>query len=70
MATKIELNIEGMTCDHCVNAVKGALEGVPGVESATVSLDEKHAVVNGAIDDPKPLIAAIEEEGYEATVSA
>jgi copper chaperone len=71
MATEhIVLSVEGMTCDHCVNAVKGALEGVPGVENAIVSLDDKRAEVSGNVADKGALIAAIEEEGYEASVVA
>jgi copper chaperone len=67
MATQtVQLTITGMTCDHCVNAVTGALQGVPGVKEAKVSLDEKSAVVTGDAVDPAALVAAVEEEGYEA----
>jgi copper chaperone len=67
MATQtVQLTITGMTCDHCVNAVTGALQGVPGVTEARVSLDEKLAVVTGDAVDPAALVAAVEEEGYEA----
>jgi copper chaperone CopZ len=58
-----------MTCDHCVNAVKGALEAVPGVASAMVNLDAKEARVSGQVIDKAALVAAIEEEGYEAAVA-
>jgi copper chaperone len=68
MATTIELNIEGMTCDHCVNAVTGALQEVPGVKAAKVDLDSKSASVEGEQVDVQALIAAVEEEGYEAAV--
>jgi copper chaperone CopZ len=54
-----------MTCMHCVGAVTKALENVPGVESAAVSLDDKQAVVTGNADTAA-LLAAIKEEGYEA----
>lgn len=66
MATTIELNITGMTCDHCVNAVTGALKDVDGVTDAVVSLDEKRATVTAESVDIAKLIAAVEEEGYEA----
>ncbi|MCA9821777.1 MAG: heavy-metal-associated domain-containing protein [Dehalococcoidia bacterium] len=69
MAEEIVLNVEGMTCDHCVNAVKGALEGVPGVASATVNLEAKEARVAGEVADKATLIAAIKEEGYEAAIA-
>lgn len=60
-----ELNITGMTCDHCQRAVKGALESVEGVQSASVDLDVGLACVDGEVD-MDALIAAVEEEGYQA----
>jgi copper chaperone len=67
MAQTIELSITGMTCDHCVNAVTGALKSVPGVQDVVVSLAEKAARVTGENLDPAKLIEAVKEEGYEAT---
>ncbi len=58
-----ELEIDGMTCGHCVAGVKRALEAVPGVVSAEVSLAEGRAHVKG--DAPRgALQAAVEDEGY------
>lgn len=37
--------IEGMMCQHCVKHVQEALNAVPGVKSATVSLENNNAVV-------------------------
>jgi copper chaperone len=68
MAQTIELNVTGMTCDHCVHAVTEAVRQVAGVDEVTVSLDEKSAVVRGGPIDVARVIAAIEEEGYEAAV--
>ncbi len=67
MATTIELDITGMTCDHCVNSVTNALKEVPGVTEAVVSLDEKQAKVTAESVDVQALIEAVEEEGYTAT---
>lgn len=65
----IELKISGMTCGHCVKAVTEALAEVPGVEHVVeVSLERGVARVEGDADSGK-LIAAVEEEGYEATVA-
>ncbi|NIR62021.1 MAG: hypothetical protein GWO02_22320 [Gammaproteobacteria bacterium] len=61
------LKVTGMTCGHCVSAVTRALEKVPGVEKADVSLDEARAVVTGADDVAiDALVKAVEAEGYEA----
>jgi len=49
---KKTLSIEGMSCQHCAMRVKGALEGVAGVESAEVELGAKRATVLGpSLDD-------------------
>ena len=60
-----ELNITGMTCDHCQRAVKEALESGEGVQSASVDLDMGVARVDGEAD-LEALMAAVEEEGYQA----
>jgi copper chaperone len=65
----LKLKVEGMTCNHCVMAVKKALLKVPGVERAEVSLERGEALVEGNAD-PKALIQAVEEEGYRAEVAA
>lgn len=44
----IDLGIGGMTCDDCVVHVATALEAVPGVESATVDLAARSAVVKAS----------------------
>jgi copper chaperone len=63
----ITLKVSGMTCDHCVMAVSKALAKVPGVEAADVSLEKAQAVVKGSAD-AQVLIAAVKEEGYEASL--
>lgn len=65
----IKLNITGMSCEHCVKAVNQALSEVSGVDKVVeVSLERGEARVEGQAD-VKALIAAIEEEGYEARVA-
>lgn len=63
-----KLNIEGMTCDHCVEAVKGALERTPGVEKAQVDLDAGQAMVEGS-GDVQTMLQAVEAEGYRASLN-
>jgi copper chaperone len=58
-------DIEGMSCDHCVRAVRSALESLPGVESVNVRIghvDVKLSADAGTSRDA--LVDAIEEEGY------
>ena len=62
----IELKIKGMTCQHCVKAVRDALAAVPGVtEVESVSLDDGSATVKGSVQADR-LIAAVRGAGYEA----
>jgi copper chaperone len=64
----MRIKVDGMTCNHCVMAVKKALEQTPGVERVVeVSLDRGEAIVEGR-PDPQAVVAAIEEEGYRAEV--
>ena len=63
----LTLKITGMTCEHCVRATTQALEKVPGVERAEVTLEPGSALVLGDAD-PLALIAAVGEAGYEAEI--
>jgi copper chaperone CopZ len=60
--------VEGMTCEGCVETVKSALEAIPGVKSAAVSLKEKKAtVVADEAQVPSSKIeSAVNEAGYKA----
>ena len=62
------LQIEGMSCNHCVMRVKKALESISEVKLAEVILDEKQAKVDidGAVDEGI-LKQAVEEAGYQVT---
>jgi copper chaperone len=66
----IKLRVTGMTCGHCEMAVKKALGAVPGVEKViAVDRTKEEALVEGQ-PDPQALIAAIQEEGYQAETVA
>jgi len=58
-----------MTCDDCIQTVTDALEAVPGVRSAEVSLEQRSARV--AVDpsvEPDRLTVAVRASGYNAFV--
>lgn len=57
------VKITGMTCGHCVAAVKSALQAVPGIKSFDVKIGEATIESDGALD-PAAVKGAIEEEGY------
>jgi copper chaperone CopZ len=67
MGKTLLFDVKGMTCDNCVHHVTEAAKGVQGVTAAHVDLANSSAKVEGDFD-PKQVIAAIEEEGYEAAV--
>jgi copper chaperone CopZ len=69
MSKTIVFDVKGMTCDNCVHHVTEAVKGVDGVKDAQVSLAANSAKVEGDFDE-KSIIAAIEEEGYEAAVAS
>ena len=63
----VVLDIEGMTCASCVQRVERALEGVPGVEAASVNLATRTATVLGEPDGSlAPLVEAVRGVGYGA----
>lgn len=63
---KKKIIVEGMSCGHCVNHVKTALEELSGVNSVSVDLASKTAVVEASSEvDNADIKAAIEEAGYE-----
>lgn len=61
----VRISIEGMTCNHCANAVRRALLESPGVASAEVDLKRGEAVVAGNGYDPAQLTKAVESLGYK-----
>ncbi|MGB5892511.1 MAG: cation transporter [Thermoanaerobaculia bacterium] len=66
----IKLKIEGMSCDHCVQAVIRALAAVPGVTQVVeVSLERGEAIVDGEAAFEQ-LAAAVREEGYQVERAA
>ncbi|KYH29999.1 MULTISPECIES: heavy-metal-associated domain-containing protein [Clostridium] len=62
---KKRLNIEGMSCNHCVMHVKNALMEVEGVRNVEVNLDKNFAIVEGENLEDSKMISAIEDAGYD-----
>jgi copper ion binding protein len=60
------LKIKGMSCAHCVQHVKEALEALAGVKSTDVNLENKSAKVeHGDEVSLATLSAAVIEAGYD-----
>ena len=62
----ITLAVEGMTCNHCRQTVRGAILAVPGVEEAEVDLEGRRALVRGIDVDIDLLCQAVRDAGYQA----
>ena len=62
------LAVHGMTCEHCVKAVRRAIEAVPGVRETNVELAAGRATVkaDGASVTTARLENAVGEAGYAA----
>lgn len=69
---QVVLQLRGMTCGGCVASVTRALERVPGVRRAVVTLDPPRAVIDrdpGAAGTPA-LIEAAANAGFDAEIAA
>lgn len=65
---RLELQIAGMTCSHCVEAVRRSLLECTGVVSVDVNLQRGRAVVLGDDLDQQQLVTAVAELGYAPNV--
>jgi len=60
------INVDGMTCSHCVNAIKNAVLALAGVTAVDVDLANKTvAVTYGETVSAADIKNAIEEQGYD-----
>lgn len=62
------INVEGMSCDHCVQTITKAVMDVQGVKVVSVNLEGKQVSVDydereGAL---KEITGAIAEAGFQA----
>ncbi len=62
---KKTFTVEGMSCQHCVKAVKNALSHLEGVRLVEVDLATKKVEVEGDNLQDVLLKEAIEDAGYE-----
>lgn len=65
----IQVSVEGMTCEGCQNTVKGAITGIPGVDSAMASFTDGRAFAgyDETTPDTAAIRAAITGAGYKVT---
>ena len=69
LAARVEVDVVGMTCGMCVEAITKELKATDKAENISVSLDDKKArfteVKNKKLSDSE-IKSAIKKAGYEA----
>jgi copper chaperone CopZ len=65
----VTLKIDGMSCDHCVRAVRQALEDLPQVDIQSVEIGRASLRYDNDSTDVERILAAIQEAGYGAETS-
>jgi copper chaperone len=68
--TQATLDIQGMSCSHCLNAVNRALAALPGVEIESVRMGRADVRFDEKVTDAGRLEAAVADAGYQAKVRA
>uniref|UniRef100_A0A8D2CVJ1 Copper-transporting ATPase 1 n=1 Tax=Sciurus vulgaris TaxID=55149 RepID=A0A8D2CVJ1_SCIVU len=65
------INIDGMTCNSCVQSIEGVISKKTGVKSIRVSLANSNGTVeyDPLLTSPETLREAIEDMGFDATLS-
>ena len=61
------LNVDGITCEHCVDTIKEAVEILDGVLRVDVDIAQKQVVVefDEKMAKPEDLIDKVEEVGFK-----
>ncbi len=61
----VRLQVKGMSCQHCVRAVEGAIRSLDDASRVTVDLPSGTVEVDSTRLERDAIAAAIREEGYE-----
>jgi copper chaperone len=64
---RVTLNITGMSCGHCLNAVNQALGRLPGVQIESVRIGRADLQYDETVTDPDAISRAIADAGYQAS---
>jgi copper chaperone len=63
MAEPITLQVEGMSCGHCIRAVTNAIQGLDQAAKVDVDLAAKRVVAQTSLPRAD-VVRAVEEEGF------
>lgn len=65
----VTLNIEGMSCGHCLNAVSRALGTLPGAEVESVTMGRARVRYDESATDLGRIERAVTDAGYPASAA-
>lgn len=65
----VDLNVKGMTCEHCVMSIKKGLGELKGVKNVEINLQEGRVSVeyNSKDTNVETIKETIDDIGYEVT---
>jgi copper chaperone CopZ len=66
MSERLTLTIDGMSCGHCLNAVRAALDRLPGVTIEKVTMGSASVLYDPSKANPQEIVDAVNDEGYTA----
>jgi len=67
---RVTMTIEGMSCGHCVMAVRRALQAIDGVEVEEVKVGSATVAYDPGTTSAEQLAGAVQDEGYEVVSAA
>jgi len=67
---RVTLQVGGMSCGHCLQAVKQALSEVKGASLEHVAIGSATVTYDPAITTVSALIDAVQDAGYDAAEAA
>jgi copper chaperone len=62
---RMTMKIDGMSCGHCVSAVRAALREVPGATVEEITIGAATVAYDPSKATPRELAEAVREAGYE-----
>lgn len=63
---RLIVKVEGMTCDHCNNAIEHAVSGIEGVQDVSADFNQGLVEVTFVSEPDEAAVRdAIEDEGYD-----
>jgi copper chaperone len=61
------IDVDGITCDHCVATIKKAIESLSGIIGVDVYIQKKQVIVefNESLKNSEKILEKIGETGFE-----